>query len=105
MDRKTTGKRSNTMKVMKTVTVPAKTETKLDYMQCELCENRSHTEDWSPRVFEIREPTVTFREGTDFPEGSSATTIHLDICPECFKTKLIPWFEAQGGSTRETEQD
>lgn len=25
---------------------------------------------------------------------------HLDICPVCFITKLIPWFEEQGGKVR-----
>jgi hypothetical protein len=91
------------MKVMRTVTVPTKEEQQLDYMKCEICENKSSDPDWSPGQYEVTEPIVSLREGTSYPEGDYTTTVILDICPECFRKKLIPWFEAQGGSVREED--
>ena len=89
------------MRKMKTITEPAKTREVLDYVECELCDARSGSDDWSPGLYEVTEPNVYLRKGTNYPEGSSIDTTHLDICPRCFKEKLIPWFVSQGGSTRE----
>jgi hypothetical protein len=91
------------MKVMTIVEVPARKEERFDYMKCELCPSTSRDPDWSPGLFEIAEPRVSLRLGKSYPEGELTKTIYLDICPECFKTKLIPWFRGQGGSTRQTD--
>jgi hypothetical protein len=93
------------MRVLRTVPVPATIKQVLDYMKCELCENTSRSDDWSPSLYEVADPTVSLREGSNYPEGGSTTTVHIDICPNCFKEKLIPWFVAQGGSTRETNSN
>lgn len=92
------------MRVMKTVTVPERTEERFDYMKCELCENTSHDSDWSPGLYEVTEPEVSLREGSSYPEGDFTKTTYLDICPKCFKEKLIPWFLEQGGAVRESER-
>lgn len=42
------------------------------------------------------EVTVRHKEGMRFPEGVSYEEISVDVCPDCFKTKLIPWLESQG---------
>lgn len=89
------------MKTMKTIPVSASTREVLDCVKCELCGQTSNNEDWSPRTYEVTEPEVTLREGTNYPEGGSITTTTLDICPKCFKEKLIPWFCSQGGKVRE----
>jgi hypothetical protein len=39
---------------------------------------------------------VKHRDGENYPEGGSGTEVEIDMCPECFKTKLIPWLESQG---------
>jgi hypothetical protein len=93
------------MKVMKTIKVPASTDQVLDYVKCELCDAKSHNKNWSPAQYDVTDPTVTFEEGTHYPEGGSTTTTVLDICPKCFKEKLIPWFVSQGGTPRESESD
>lgn len=93
------------MRVTKEVPVPAKTETQLEYVQCELCGTRSERDDWSPGQYKIHEPEVTLRIGDRYPEGGSTKTTVLDICPKCFKDKLIPWFQSQGGKPRVEESD
>lgn len=93
------------MKVMKTIPVPEKTMQVLDHVKCELCNAISSRENWSPRQYEVTEPDITLREGTNYPEGGDIKTTILDICPTCFKEKLIPWFQSQGGTPRVEESD
>lgn len=93
------------MKVTKTIPVPATTRDVLDFMKCELCERTSHNEQWSPGSYEVTEPDVSLRIGTNYPEGGSTETTILDICPTCFEEKLVPWFESQGGTPRKEESD
>lgn len=88
------------MKVTKTVTVPAKTQVVFDYLKCELCENVSYKDDWEPDLYQVCEPSVVLREGYNYPGDYSVESTVLDICPDCFKKKLIPWFVSQGGSVR-----
>lgn len=93
------------MKTMKTVPVPATTRSVLDFVKCELCERTSHNENWSPQQYIVTEPDVRLRIGTNYPEGGDIETTILDICPTCFKEKLIPWFVSQGGTPRQEEND
>jgi hypothetical protein len=93
------------MKFTKSHTVPAKTITILDHIKCELCEKTTDNEEWSPRPYEITEPQVSLKEGSNYPEGGYWITTVLDICPNCFKEKLIPWFKSLGGMPRREDHD
>jgi hypothetical protein len=87
---------------------------------CELCKKRYPGDDWDKDCYEHLDCGVEQRvlrkkaavkqdlkleEGTSYPEGGSYEGFVLDICPACFKDKLIPWFESQGGVVRKTESD
>lgn len=92
---------------------------------CELCKTRYRGDDWDKDYYEHLEcgveqkvlrsklgfpmkpvqQEVKLEEGTSYPEGGSYEGFILDICPKCFKDKLIPWFESQGGKVRKTEGD
>jgi hypothetical protein len=86
---------------------------------CELCRKRYRGDDWNRDYYEHLECDVVqkifhakpvkqeikLEEGTSYPEGGSYEGFILDICPTCFKDKLIPWFESQGGTVRKTEGD
>lgn len=40
--------------------------------------------------------TVELIESNQYPEGESLEAkIEKDICPDCFKTRLLPWIEAE----------
>ena len=88
--------------VNKQVTYPAKTHTVLDYVTCELCSTTAKDSDnWKGKSsYDVDGVEVRFKTGESYPEGSNVEHVVLDICPECFKSKLIPWFEAQGGKVR-----
>jgi hypothetical protein len=70
---------------------------------CDLCGDESETA-WAPR-YSAFEATVSLRDGNSYPEGGSGTKIEYDLCPTCFREKLIPWLESQGAKTVVTEWD
>jgi hypothetical protein len=47
--------------------------------------------------------TVRQKEGDSYPDGGSGTEFHVDICPNCFKTRLVPWLLSQGAKIEEKE--
>lgn len=100
--------------VYKTKVVPAVAETTKKYVagvKCELCPRKGQGEefdgggDYSDVSYEMLEVNVHLEEGSNYPEGGSASTTVLDICPDCFKSKLVPWFQEQGGTVRNKESD
>ena len=61
--------------------------------------------DWTTGGFEVCETEISFREGDSYPEGGNWITLRFDICPKCFKEKLIPWAKSQGAEVTEEESD
>jgi len=95
----------------KTVEVPASTVRRVAAVVCELCGRRGRGEDYpvggdySQGMYEKMEVHVGMEEGDIYPEGGTINQTILDICPDCFRGKLVPWFEAQGGKVRTNEVD
>jgi hypothetical protein len=79
-----------------TRTQPAKEYEETVERKCDLCGRAS------PFPWDVR---VEIEEGYSFPEGGHTVTTLYDICPECFRTKLVPWLEAQGARARKKEVD
>lgn len=78
--------------------------------KCDLCGALSKNEithDWSGACYEINETEVTVtikhKKGENYPEGGSGTECEVDLCPNCFKNKLIPWLNSQGANIKEKE--
>jgi hypothetical protein len=88
------------MRTYKLVTVPATTRKQLDKIVCDLC-GATGNQGWRGGGWERRDSEVSIavklKEGYAYPEGSMGSNTTLDICPECFESKLIPWFVSQGG--------
>ena len=51
------------------------------------------------------EVTVRQKEGWSCRDGGSGTEYIIDMCPDCFKNKLIPWCRSQGADIKEIEWD
>jgi len=74
----------------------------LEYIQCDLCKRKAINDDWQAKDFpieggfQVNDVTVEFREGKVYPEGGHGTTLSVDICPDCFKEKLLLWLRGQG---------
>lgn len=76
-----------------TITVVAK-------RTCDLCgvESRSGN-DWIDRSFQTRETTLTYQHGDDvYLDYSDLVEESFDICPLCWKEKLVPWMASQGAT-------
>ncbi len=78
---------------------------------CDLCgrETKDGT-DWdgtSTYDFEETEVSVTVKceTGERYPSGGQSTAYAVDLCPNCFKDKLVPWLQGQGAKVDPVELD
>ena len=82
-------------------------------MKCDLCGKPTPKDPRREGVFldswalgyDYAETTVECRTGESYPEGSFTETLVFDICPDCFKDKLIPWLASQGAQPRKEDRD
>ncbi len=87
------------------------TNQKLVKKTCDLCGKEARAEDdWdSASSFDYDETTVEVKvvrkKGERYPSGGSETEYAVDLCPDCFAKKLIPWLESQGAAVHETDID
>jgi hypothetical protein len=92
------------MRKYETKRIPATTREVLVEIECDLCGNTT-TQDWRDEMYEATESTVSLRTGAIFPGGGSGELTTIDICPDCFKEKLIPWVRSLGGEPSVEEWD
>lgn len=88
------------MKHKRTVEVPAKRETVVDRVTCDLCGGPVQP---SPLSFDVSYTAVYFRSGEQYPEGGSGTQVEFDLCGSCFDGKLVPWMKGQGATPAVTD--
>lgn len=84
-------------------TQPAKTYKRITQWKCELCKCITMREEvWPPRMssHDKYHATVMLEDGYNVPECGSGTKTIVDICPDCFTNKLLPWLASQGATTR-----
>lgn len=76
---------------------------------CDLCGRTANNLDWGGGSFEVNETevsvTVRQKEGSSYPEGGMGTEHNIDLCPQCFKDRLIPWLRSQGAQISQTDWD
>lgn len=80
------------MKIMRTVEKHIETHEEIDYRACDLCGRPTETQDCHD--CDAVEP-LQHRYGTSYPEGGDGEEIEIDLCPSCFKNKLVPWLQSQ----------
>jgi len=88
------------MRTYKIEEVPATTRTVLAETQCDFCGKVANHGRWDHSEYSVNytelKVTVRQKEGHSYPEGGFGTEIIVDMCPECFKDKLIPWINVNG---------
>ena len=76
---------------------------------CDLCGTVTKREDWNAGIYEIDETEIRVevrqKEGSNYPEGGMGTEYDIDLCPNCFKDKLVPWLISQGANIEKKEWD
>ena len=65
-------------------------------VNCDLCHNITKTGDWAQGAYDVADVAVELEEGKHYPDCRSTEVTTFDICPKCFKEKLIPWLKSQG---------
>ncbi len=102
------------MKFYETKIKPPQPETtykKFLCRKCDLCgfETKHGDGEWSGGWYDINDTDIRVeikqKEGTNYPEGGSGTNYEIDLCPNCFKEKLVPWLKSQGANIEEQEWD
>jgi hypothetical protein len=79
--------------------------------KCDLCGAESRGVNWERKGgrFDVRETEVQVivrsQVGTSYPEGGAAVVWDIDLCPECFVGKLVPWLRSQGAEVEGREVD
>lgn len=73
-------------------------------IKCDLCGKTTNNE-WLKDSYDATETEVRWKTGENYPSGGSGETTTIDICPDCFETKLIPWVKEQGGEPTVKEWD
>ncbi len=96
---------SERYKIVEIPATPARTERRLECVICDICGKESgENEEWpddsgdemggctyiKTRVKLVR----TWSPGWNDPDHHMAT--RFDLCPACFKNKLMPWLAGQG---------
>jgi hypothetical protein len=75
--------------------------TRCTKLTCDVCGREGAGDSWEAGLFEANdttmEVTVHHKDGmVDRDGGGAGDEYTIDICPECFKDKLIPWVESFG---------
>jgi hypothetical protein len=95
------------LRIYENVTVPSKVIEKHILTTCDLCGKKAVNGDWESSTYEVNEVEVRievrYKDGKAYPDCSWGDKFQADICPVCFKNKLIPWLESQG-CTAEVEE-
>ena len=83
----------------------------VEHLICDLCGKQSEGEDWTTGSFEVNQTDISiftrveYRNGVQYPEGGHGDDYEVDLCPDCFMNKLIPWLKKQGAEIHEKEWD
>lgn len=76
----------------------------LKEIMCDFC-GLSSKDEWKEDRYDDIDIDVSMKKGECFPEASFGEIISFDICPDCFKDKLIPWAKTQGAEPTIKEYD
>ena len=93
------------MKVYTERTVPEHVAKKLHAVVCDLCGKESPHGDWASKTYDVAETTISMEVGENYGDSGSIKETSYDICPECFRNKLMIWLEAQGAERTVQDRD
>lgn len=99
-------------------TIPARETTEIASVTCDVCGkkgdrlwnapyNFEDEEDWDDSsTYSFECVAVRMAEGASYPEGGQAYELtRYDICPDCFKGKVMPFLAELGAQPSSEEVD
>ncbi len=88
------------MRNFKTRIIPESKRDELDKLICDICKKEAKypNHDWAEQNLghKTLKTEISLEDSNYFPDGGFGEVIKFDICPECFKNKLIPFIESFG---------
>lgn len=89
---------------------PAREEEYVAAIRCDLCgiETRGSSQrtdgvNWLGGSYEFDRTRISRSIGSSYPEGGQSEKQEYHVCPECWESKLVPWFQSQGAEPTESE--
>jgi hypothetical protein len=70
---------------------------------CDICKRTFAGDVWEKKFYTVLETQVSMKTGVSYPEGGSGEKLTFDICPTCFKEKLIPALKELGAQPTTSE--
>ena len=97
-------------KVYEEKIVPQRVNRCVKTRKCDLCGIEAKGEEWEAKSFhEVNETEIRIeirqKEGSNYPDCGMGTCHEIDLCPKCFKERLVPWLKSQGADIKEEEWD
>lgn len=87
----------------KTVT---ETKTVYKYTECDICDAQTSDErNWNGGQFSVNEVKIECTIGTSYPGSGNVDISSVDICPDCFTQKLVPFLESLGAKIHKRNVD
>jgi len=71
-------------------------------IECDLCHRVKEGGSWKKEYGDVSESTVKLETGWTSRDCGEVEETTIDICPDCFVAKLIPWVESHGGQATVT---
>ena len=102
------------MKVEIKRTIPAraeKTEMVVDYILCDLCRLAKGRDEgggcvrWTKDSYSIDDVTISYREGDTFPNATDYSIVGYHVCPDCFKSVIVPFMQSRGAEPTKEQVD
>lgn len=96
------------MEIYETRTIPECKREVFTNLKCDLCgkeSNKNYARSWKKETYDELVTCISYKKGHCFPDGGYGEELHVDLCPNCFESKLIPWLKEQGVNTELKEYD
>lgn len=90
------------MRKTKTVQLPPATEERFDALVCDICGKSTKLEDnWAKDpAQQLRQVRIQLVEGEYTYTGDHSRTTGYDVCPTCWRKKIVPFMRGQGAWPR-----
>ena len=92
------------MKHIKTVTKKSTYEV-VDSVVCDICK-KTYNDSWNKSSdYDVLEVEIRMKTGSSYPESGSGEETTFDVCPDCFKNRVIPELQKFGAEPTVSEWD
>jgi hypothetical protein len=93
-------------KIKREVTRAPYTEIVTVACKCDLCGTVSgQWRGWGKDSYDRQDVEIEYTYGHSYPEGGSGEKETFDVCPACWREKLVPWFKSHGAEPTITDWD